>query len=102
MSLPTSSYNTGLFESCFYLADPIMRGVLLVCMLALCLLTFDNSMIARAGKITKTRKISEVLDEFNRCCKKKGCPFKIEEQPLGLNCILLGFYGGNKVSCICK
>ena len=79
-----------------------MRRVLLVCMLTLCLLILDKGMIARAGKITKTRKIPEVFDEFKRCCIKKGCPFKIEEQTLGLNCILLGFYGGNKVSCICK
>ena len=101
MSLPTYSYNTGLFDCCFHIADPSMRGALLVCMLALCLLTFDNSMIARAGKITKIRTIPEKFSEYIRCCIKKGCPFTKYEIHR-LDCMPLGFHGGNKVDCICK
>ena len=78
-----------------------MRGVLLVCMLALCLLTFDNSMIAGAVKIPGIRKLPEVFVEYKRCCILKGCSFTKYEMHR-LNCIPLGFYGGNKVACLCK
>ena len=75
-----------------------MRGALLVCMLALCLLTLDNSMVAKAGKVTKMRKYINAIDEFKWCCKVKGCPFTIERRRV--NC--RGFFYGKKVTCMCK
>ena len=79
-----------------------MRGVLLVCMLALCLLlTFDNSMVARAGKIKGIKKLPEVFAGYKRCCILKGCSLANYEIHR-LNCIFLGFDGGNKVACMCK
>ena len=90
--------NTGLFDFFFQIANPSMRGVLLVYMLVLCLLTLDNSMMARAGKLLYLKPIKNTFVEFKRCCVKKGCPFSVEIHRL--NC--KGFLLGNKVACMCK
>ena len=74
-----------------------MRGALLVCMLALCLLTLDNNMMARAVTVTKIKKVKGAFVEFQRCCIRKGCPFTIELRRI--NC--RGFFNGNKVTCMC-
>ena len=77
-----------------------MRGALLVCTLALCLLqTLDNNMVARAGKVTKIRKLEDVHDEFIWCCIEKGCPSSYFFERHGVFC--RGHIINKKFSCKC-
>ena len=78
-----------------------MSGVLLVCMLALCLLqTLDNNMVARAGRVTKIRKLKDGYDEFTWCCIMKGCPYSYYFHQRGIYCE--AHYIGKTVSCKCE
>ena len=59
-------------------------------------------MVARAGTVTKIRKLKDWHDEFERCCIKKGCPFsyKMYIEQRGIYC--QAYYIGKKISCKCE
>ena len=76
-----------------------MRGVLLVWTITICfLLTLDNVMIAKAGTVTKIRKLKTTLDKYMWCCIKKGCP--ISKEFGDIICVLVR--NGIKVDCNCE
>ena len=76
-----------------------MKNVLLVCMFSLCLpLTPDNSVMVRAGTVTKIKKLKTWFDKFEWCCIKKGCPFSKEKYE-HIICLLVR--NGNKIDCEC-
>ena len=76
-----------------------MRCVLLVWTITICfLLTLDNVMIAKAGTVTKIRKLNTTLDKYMWCCIKRGCPISSEFRDT--ICVLVR--NGKEVDCQCE
>ena len=57
-------------------------------------------MVARAGTVTKIRKLKDWYDEFEWCCIKKGCPSTYHFEQRGIFCE--PHYIGKKASCKCE